>query len=112
MKLVLTIVAALVLALPATASVQARPSIRIVSDSPFMVAGTGFRPGEQVRVIARRGADRAVRTVPAARNGTFRVRLFTFGGDDCTFVSVNAMGSRGSRAALRIVPLCPPPVAP
>ena len=112
MKLLLTMVATLVLALPATASVQARPSIRIVSNSPFVVAGAGFRPGEQIRVLAHRGADRVGRTLTATQAGTFRARLAAFRGSACMIVSVNASGSRGSRAVLKIIPLCPPPIAP
>jgi hypothetical protein len=111
MRLVLALAAVVVLAPPAAASVQVRASIELVSNSPFVVAGTGFRPAEQVRLVAYRGAVRTTRTVSATRRGTFRVRLAASAGAGCAVVAVTATGSKGSRAALKIMPLCPQPPA-
>jgi len=57
-----------------------------------IVAGTGFRSGEVVRLTGV-----PVRQVRASANGTFTVR---FHSDPCRSFTVTATGSKGSRAAV------------
>jgi hypothetical protein len=71
-------------------------TLRIESQSPLIVRGTHFRPGEHVVVtgLARGGARRLTVT---ARNGTFRVTVAppSRGGP---VTAVRAKGDRGSEA--------------
>jgi hypothetical protein len=57
-----------------------------------IVAGTGFRSGEVVRLTGV-----PVRQVRASAKGTFTIR---FRSDPCRSISVTATGSKGSRAAV------------
>ena len=57
-----------------------------------IVAGTGFRSGEVVRLTGV-----PVRQVRASAKGTFTIR---FGTDPCSSLSITAIGYKGSRAAV------------
>jgi hypothetical protein len=57
-----------------------------------IVAGTGFRSREVVRFTGV-----PVRKVRASTKGTFTIR---FGSDPCSSLSITAVGSKGSRAAV------------
>ena len=58
-----------------------------------IIAGTGFKSGEVVRLTGV-----PVRQVRASARGTFTVRLRAV--DPCRRMSVTAIGSKGSRAAV------------
>ena len=97
-----------------TAAIAATPTLRVVDRSPLVVRGTGFKPGEHVRVWLVLTTARRSRDALAGTTGGFTVR-FTVTPLQCPFVrSLTATGSRGSRAALKLPPsMCPqPPVEP
>jgi hypothetical protein len=75
---------------------KAKPQIMPSSKSPLRVKGTGFVPGERVRVAL---VDSTTRTVDADDSGSFEV---TFPSDRCSSVSVEATGSKGSRASFNL----------
>jgi len=75
---------------------------------PLIVAGTGFGSGESVRVTASVNAKNETRRVSAGGTGKLRVR-FAIGSTTCAMVTVIAVGARGSRAAVKIVPVCAEP---
>ena len=70
-----------------------KPQLVPASKSPLKVKGTGFLAGERVRVEL---VDSATRTVDADDSGSFEV---TFPSDRCASVTVEATGSKGSRAS-------------
>jgi hypothetical protein len=74
----------------------AKPQLLPSSKSPLRVKGTGFVPGERVRVEL---VDSATRTVDADDSGSFEV---TFPSDRCSSVTVQATGSKGSRASFNL----------
>jgi hypothetical protein len=92
------------------ASAAAAASLRVVSRSPLVVAGTGFSPGERVTVTAVTGlGPRTTRVVATA--GRFRVtfRLPTTG---CGApFAVRAIGSAGTRVTMKLgkAAVCVPP---
>jgi hypothetical protein len=73
------------------ANSTARLTIRRVIPTTI-VAGTGFRSGEVVRLTGV-----PVRQVRASAKGTFTVR---FRSDPCSSLTITATGSTGSRAAV------------
>jgi hypothetical protein len=74
-----------------------------VDFAPFVVAGSGFRAGETVRVIVR-GAVASTRTAKASGAGRISVR-FPGLTDECPrFLIVTATGDKGSRAQFRRMP--------
>jgi hypothetical protein len=74
-----------------------------VDFTPFVVAGSGFRAGETVRVIVR-GAVASTRTAKASGAGRISVR-FPGLGDDCPrYLIITATGDKGSRAQFRRMP--------
>jgi hypothetical protein len=67
-----------------------------------IVFGTGFRSSEVVRLTGV-----PVRQVRASAKGTFTLR---FGSDPCSSLSITAIGSKGSRAAVNYSQFsCPAP---
>jgi hypothetical protein len=74
----------------------AKPQIVPAGKSPLRVKGTGFVPRERVRVEL---VDSATRTVDADDSGSFEV---TFPSDRCASVTVEATGSKGSRASFNL----------
>ena len=67
-----------------------------------IVAGTGFRSGEIVRLTGV-----PMRQVRASAKGTFTVR---FRSDPCSSLTITATGSKGSRAAVNYSQFsCPAP---
>ena len=92
---------ALVLALLAAARMDASPSLTPSSLTPLALRGTGFAPGEAVRVelVPGRGRRPAVRSVEANRDGRFRVGFDLVALEPCRgTVVATATGLRGSRA--------------
>jgi hypothetical protein len=83
------------------ANSTARLTIRRVIPTTI-IAGTGFRSGEVVRLTGV-----PVRQVQASAKGTFRVR---FSSDPCSSLTITATGSKGSRAAVNYSQFnCPAP---
>lgn len=92
-------------ALAADAAV--RPRLLIASIDPVVVAGSGFRAGERVRLVVS-GDVVAKRLVIANVRGRFVARFAVRGGP-CKAVLVQALGSRGVRASVRMdAPTCAP----
>jgi hypothetical protein len=88
------------------------PALRLVSPSPLVVAGVGFRSREHVTVTATTSLGlRSVRT-RASERGTFRVLLGRFTQPCGKPHAVRARGARGSLAILRLgaQPCVPPPI--
>ena len=78
---------------PATPGKSKRATLALKSLRPLVVVGTGFKPGESVRIS---GAT-ATRTMSASRAGGFTARFR--GVDPCGSLTVTAVGSMGSRAS-------------
>ena len=80
--------------------------LRVVSTSPFTVAGSGFRIREGIRITTTVG--RAVRTVRtrATSLGTFRILLPGIGAPQgrCDVIRVVAVGFAGTTAILKRLP--------
>ena len=87
-----------------------RPSLQLAGDDPVTVVGRDFAPRERTRLTLVAGATRAVRETQADRRGGFRASFPGVFVDRCSAsVSVAAVGSRGSRAAVkRPQRQCPP----
>jgi hypothetical protein len=86
------------------------PSLRVVSDSPLVVAGESFAPNERVTVTAVTGLGPRT-THKVAAGGRFKA-AFRVPRKGCGAVSaVRAVGSDGSRALVRLdtVGVCVPP---
>ena len=76
---------------------KAAPRLALFSDQPVVVAGSGFRPYEKVRLLITPGPSK--RDVRAGRRGLFRV-LLRASMPRCGAFAVQAFGSRGSRAMI------------
>jgi hypothetical protein len=81
----------------------AKPRLRVAS-APFSVLGTGFKPGEAVRVSVHAADRDAVKTVVASASGDFAVAFARLKLGECPDYIVSARGSKGSRATRRSVP--------
>jgi hypothetical protein len=104
--------ATLLALLPASAgaeqAVAGKPALRLASASPLKVRGLRFQPAERVRVRVL-GEHKATKRVTANVRGSFVVGFQDISFDRCNAPSVVAVGSQGSRAALKQPePLCPP----
>lgn len=94
------------------ASTQASTTLRVVSARPLVVAGSGFKLGERVRVVVRYGDRRWTKYVPVSATRAFSVRFGTLPVSRCGLVA-QAFGSLGSRAATKPAePACPEPITP
>jgi len=106
----LSLFALLVTGAPASTTPAASPALEPLSLTPLALRGTGFAPGEAVRVDLLRGRGRK-RTVTAARAtaaGSFRVRYGLVALEPCSgFILATATGSSGSRATWKRA--CRPP---
>ena len=71
--------------------------------TPFVVGGSGFRPGETVRVAVRGGPESS-RTANASSGGRITVRFPGVGLQCPRFLIITATGDKGSRAQLRMMP--------
>lgn len=76
---------------------RAAPVLRISSDRPLVVVGTGFRPQEGVRLLVSPGP--ATQRVRAGQRGRFRVVLAA-AMPRCGGIVVQAVGRQGSRATI------------
>jgi hypothetical protein len=79
----------------APAAQSARPKLTITSMNPLKVAGRGFKARE--RVVLSVGQRR--RAVTTDTRGRFTARL---GRAMCSGGTISAVGSKGSRAAVRL----------
>ena len=83
----------------------AKPRLVVLDRSPLVVRGLRFKADEDVRVRAiLRGGARAAKSVVASRGGVFNVRFATVWPRRCAFLTVQATGSRGSRASFTLHP--------
>jgi hypothetical protein len=83
-------------------SAAAKPRLS-VDLSPFVVAGSGFRAGETVRITVR-GAVGASRSDKASAAGRISARFPGLSGQCPRLLIITATGDKGSRAQLRRMP--------
>jgi hypothetical protein len=84
-----------------TAAAKPRLSVDL---SPFVVTGSGFRPGEIVRITVR-GAPAGSRREKANAAGRIVARFSGVVPDQCArLLIITATGDKGSRAQLRRMP--------
>jgi hypothetical protein len=96
----------------ATAATAGDARVRVTSASPATVRGTGFVPGERVRVTVNAGTA-ITRRVLAGPGGGFVARFQTIALSWCTAYVVRAVGSTGDTAIVRVrAPECPQPPTP
>jgi hypothetical protein len=77
----------------------ARAQIAPMGQNPLTVKGTGFRPGERVRLVVK-GSQGAALTAKAGPDGSFVAAVRGLNG--CDSVTVTAAGSKGSRASFNL----------
>jgi hypothetical protein len=83
--------------------------LTLVTMEPLTLRGTRFLAAEKVRLTVVAGGDRFVRRFAAGRSGSFTQRLPAANVDRCDRLLAVAVGSRGSRAAIKpFQPACPP----
>jgi hypothetical protein len=80
------------------APVKTRPTMTPTSQQPLTVAGSGFHPGEHVRVSTDAPHAETVET-DADDAGAFKVTLHF---DACGSINVTAVGSKGSRTQFNL----------
>lgn len=93
-----------------TPSAKPKPALRVLTREPLAVRGSGFRPSEQVRLIALGSLKRVVRQTTADERGILKAS-FRLGADRSAHLVVSAVGSQGSRAFVTVMrrPSDPPP---
>ncbi|MGB2953389.1 MAG: hypothetical protein WBB74_08340 [Gaiellaceae bacterium] len=97
-----------VVTLVGSSGAATRASLHLLRTNPFTVKGTGFQAREHVVVTAFLHGRKA-RVVNADGDGGFRVVFGPWKSERCSGYSVTAVGSRGSHASIRFLPLCPVP---
>ncbi|MGZ4289459.1 MAG: hypothetical protein ACXVQQ_01185 [Gaiellaceae bacterium] len=104
----------LALLVPVAASATGRSHVRLMTFSPLVVRGTGFKAHEEVVVTVRSGSASRVARVNSSATGTFTARFArTLPGAACRGVAVSAVGALGDRAAWKSPPqVCGTPLAP
>jgi hypothetical protein len=102
------VLALFLVVLPAAGASARSAHITMVSRSPVVVRGTGFRPSERVTVSVSAKATYK-KVVIASRLGAFRVTFRSMAIGSCQFYSAQANGSRGSIASLKVIPECAAP---
>jgi hypothetical protein len=94
-------------ALAGAAPAATGPTLRLQSGTTLVLLGSGFRPAEHVSVTA--SGVRVLHWRVIAVHGAFRVSLGGLVLSRCNAVSIVAVGSAGSRVALKIPrPACMP----
>jgi hypothetical protein len=93
---------------------EATPSLRLFAKDPIAVGGRGFRPGEQVRLVALGSLKRVSVTTEADERGMFKASFPPLGADRCSPLVVAAVGAEGSRASVKVTrrPCTPPRLPP
>jgi hypothetical protein len=95
--------------LPVTAGASTRAAqVAVVSRSPVIVRGTGFRPSERVVVTVSSKSSRT-RTVIATTLGRFRIVFKDYSFGYCQPYAIRAKGNRGSSVFVKVIPECPAP---
>jgi hypothetical protein len=82
-----------------TAPARPSPVLEVMTLRPVTVRGTGFHPGERLTVVLWL-AGRNVRTVRAARRGSFVVRFQEYA-DLCAAYTLRVLSAQRVRAAVR-----------
>jgi hypothetical protein len=103
----LVITAGLLAALGSASSAHSsrRPALQVIDQRPFTVQGRDFRSRERVKVtLYKQQASVRTRRVTASSSGAFRAVLQETGVDRCDTIFVRAVGTRGSNAALKMLP--------
>jgi hypothetical protein len=87
-----------------------RPTLKLTRTNPLSLAGSRFVARERVRVtVTVPGEQAAAKRVTASRRGSFTVTFHNVEYDRCNSLFGRAVGSEGSRAALKLpAPQCPP----
>jgi hypothetical protein len=111
--LVVTLVLGLALAVLGSTAIggesRKKATLRLSSDAPLTLRGANFLPSERVRVTVSGGELRRTKQVTATRSGVFVVR-FDAAYDRCSGYIARAVGTRGSRASVKLpLPACPAP---
>ena len=88
-------------AAPMGAAPSGKAQLTPSSLSPPSLRGSGFRPGENVTVRMREGANKGTKRVRANASGSFVVRYPALPAGDCGGMNVTAVGDKGSRAGVQ-----------
>ena len=109
----LVILVAVTTLLNVDSTVEAKPTLRVVSKNPVAVRGHAFQPRESVRLIALGSLKRVTVRTTADERGEFKAG-FTTPTEGCTLLVVAAVGSEGSRASVKVPrrPCTPPRLPP
>lgn len=101
-----------------SAGTSGKAILRLVDRDPLTVQGRGFKPRERVQVVASvpdsaqktAVAEMVRKTIRATATGSFRIVFSEISVDRCSLVRVIAVGARGSRAELKVLPspMCTP----
>jgi len=91
------------IAVSAAGAAPLRAHLTLVARNPLTVSGSSFRPSERVTLRVT-GDVRAVARARASARGTFKVQLNVVL-HRCTAAAVQAVGTAGSRAALKLLPV-------
>jgi hypothetical protein len=84
---------------------DAKPRLLVLDQTPVVVRGLYFKADESVRVRAIvRGGSRATKVVEAGPGGGFNVHFASMRPGKCRFLTVQAIGARGSRASYTVPP--------
>jgi hypothetical protein len=104
------VVAAFWVSAAATRDENQLPTLRLADRQPLVLRGLWFAPGERVRVTVAVDEGRAMRRSAAGARGTFSANFAPLALDRCNGLFASAVGSEGSRAALKLKaqPQCPP----
>jgi hypothetical protein len=95
-------------ALGAAPEARRTPALRLADREPLTLRGVHFRTRELVRVRVTADSGTRTRRVRTTATGSF-VSQFGVVLDRCSALYAVAVGSRGSRATLKMPqPLCPP----
>src|SRR3954452_1262868 len=107
------VILALAAAPAAAARHSSKAALHLVSPQPLVVRGTGFFPGERVRLTLRTGDDVIYRRATASPAGVFRSSFGTVTIGRCGGFSIRAATKRHA-AALKTPPLpaCMPERSP
>jgi hypothetical protein len=85
--------------------------LTVVTMDPLTLRGTRFLAAERIKLTVVAGESRFVRRPTAGRGGAFTQSLPAATVDRCERLLAVAVGSRGSRAAVKpFQPACPPPL--
>jgi hypothetical protein len=95
-----------------SAAAASAPKVTLVDRAPVVLRGTSFKPYERIRLRTVMVGELTTRIVHATRTGSFRVSFTNVTLGACAAYSVRAIGDRGSRALLRLVPECAPGPTP